>query len=219
MRWNFQIDHKTTHINILINSWHFSILFGQIGFPFYTVGRFLNIPCTGQNQLLGTCVLNGECRSYGGVSTGSCNSKAKHAVCCVCKCPFWGCGDDDLFHAILEIIIAAQKFMQRYIEIHKSHRSTVMRRNSHWKQHLLCESKLSRSMEWCQSSVIIYSFNFWPKTTDKSTKFATFIFSCFIFWRNIQQMFDKCTAHRQCVSTSNWYAGFFIGPTNGWRTM
>lgn len=55
------------------------------GFPFYTIGRFLNTPCIGSNHLLGTCVLNGECRSSGGISTGSCSPTAKQAVCCVCK--------------------------------------------------------------------------------------------------------------------------------------
>lgn len=55
------------------------------GFPFYTIGRFLNTPCVGSNQLLGTCVLNGECRASGGIVTGSCSTITRQAVCCVCK--------------------------------------------------------------------------------------------------------------------------------------
>lgn len=56
-----------------------------LGFPFYTLGRFQNTPCTGSNNLLGTCVLAGECKTSGGVSTGACNSITRQAVCCVCK--------------------------------------------------------------------------------------------------------------------------------------
>lgn len=53
------------------------------GFPFYTIGRFLNTPCQGKNQLLGTCVLSGECRNSGGIAAGSCS--ARQAVCCICR--------------------------------------------------------------------------------------------------------------------------------------
>lgn len=56
-----------------------------VGFPFYTVGRFVNAPCLGANQLMGTCVLHGECKKAGGVATGSCNSVTRQATCCVCK--------------------------------------------------------------------------------------------------------------------------------------
>ncbi|CAD7082002.1 unnamed protein product [Hermetia illucens] len=52
-------------------------------FPFYTIGRFVNEVCTGANQMLGTCVIRGECSDGGGVSTGSCNSITSQAVCCV----------------------------------------------------------------------------------------------------------------------------------------
>lgn len=55
------------------------------GFPFYTIGRFQNAPCVGSNQLMGTCVLAGECTTDGGIATGSCNSITRQAVCCVCK--------------------------------------------------------------------------------------------------------------------------------------
>lgn len=55
------------------------------GFPFYTIGRFQNAPCVGSNQLMGTCVLAGECTTAGGIATGSCNSITRQAVCCVCK--------------------------------------------------------------------------------------------------------------------------------------
>lgn len=55
------------------------------GFPFYTIGRFQNAPCMGSNQLMGTCVLAGECSTSGGIATGSCNSITRQAVCCVCK--------------------------------------------------------------------------------------------------------------------------------------
>lgn len=56
-----------------------------IGFPFYTIGRFMNSPCLGANQLMGTCVLAGECKQAGGIATGSCNSLTRQATCCVCK--------------------------------------------------------------------------------------------------------------------------------------
>ncbi|XP_055303711.1 uncharacterized protein LOC129569165 [Sitodiplosis mosellana] len=52
-------------------------------FPFYTLGRFVNTPCLGSNQLMGTCVLRGECTDAGGVATGSCNSITRQAICCV----------------------------------------------------------------------------------------------------------------------------------------
>lgn len=62
--------------------------FGLItGFPFYTIGRFQNTPCEGKNKLSGTCVLYGECRSGGGISTGPCSSITRQAVCCICKFP------------------------------------------------------------------------------------------------------------------------------------
>ncbi|XP_031632739.1 uncharacterized protein LOC116346692 [Contarinia nasturtii] len=52
-------------------------------FPFYTLGRFVNTPCVGSNQLMGTCVLMGECKDAGGVATGGCNSITRQAICCV----------------------------------------------------------------------------------------------------------------------------------------
>lgn len=52
------------------------------GLPFYTVGRFMNTPCVGSNQLVGTCMLRGECKDSRGLVTGSCNSVTKQAVCC-----------------------------------------------------------------------------------------------------------------------------------------
>lgn len=64
------------------NKIYIYILLGVAGFPFYTIGRFLNTPCEGRNQLIGTCVLNGECRSAGGIVAGTCSSR--QAVCCVC---------------------------------------------------------------------------------------------------------------------------------------
>lgn len=56
-----------------------------VGFPFHTIGRFINSPCIGSNQLMGTCVLVGECSTAGGIATGSCNAMTRHATCCVCK--------------------------------------------------------------------------------------------------------------------------------------
>ncbi|XP_059614664.1 uncharacterized protein LOC132260513 [Phlebotomus argentipes] len=52
-------------------------------FPFYTIGRFQNSVCTGGNNLLGTCQVNGECSENGGISTGSCSTVTSQAVCCV----------------------------------------------------------------------------------------------------------------------------------------
>lgn len=60
-------------------------VFHSVGFPFYTIGRFPNSPCVGSNQLMGTCVLAGECTTAGGIATGSCNPLTRQAVCCVCK--------------------------------------------------------------------------------------------------------------------------------------
>lgn len=53
-------------------------------FPFYTLGRFQNTPCTGTNQLEGTCVLGGQCSDNGGIATGSCSPLTNQAVCCIC---------------------------------------------------------------------------------------------------------------------------------------
>ncbi|KAH8257033.1 hypothetical protein KR038_001735 [Drosophila bunnanda] len=52
-------------------------------FPFYTIGRFSNDICTGNNLLLGTCVINGECSDNSGVAAGSCSSITSQAICCI----------------------------------------------------------------------------------------------------------------------------------------
>lgn len=55
------------------------------GFPFYTIGRFSNDLCRGNNLLIGTCQINGECTDNNGVAAGSCSSITNQAVCCICK--------------------------------------------------------------------------------------------------------------------------------------
>lgn len=77
--------HKTACIN-RTHQPHSCIVVSFAGFPFYTIGRFQNTPCVGSNQLLGTCVLGGECRAAGGIVTGSCSTITRQALCCVCKC-------------------------------------------------------------------------------------------------------------------------------------
>ncbi|XP_030385030.1 uncharacterized protein LOC115632153 [Scaptodrosophila lebanonensis] len=52
-------------------------------FPFYTIGRFSNALCTGNNRLTGTCVLSGECTDTTGVAAGSCSTITNQAVCCI----------------------------------------------------------------------------------------------------------------------------------------
>lgn len=75
--WFFIVAKKKLFIKKFNNTF--------LGFPFYTLGRFVNTPCLGSNQLMGTCVLAGECSDAGGVATGSCNSITRQAICCVCK--------------------------------------------------------------------------------------------------------------------------------------
>ncbi|XP_034657705.1 uncharacterized protein LOC117894642 [Drosophila subobscura] len=52
-------------------------------FPFYTIGRFSNDICTGNNLLLGTCVISGECSDNSGVGAGSCSTITSQAICCI----------------------------------------------------------------------------------------------------------------------------------------
>ncbi|XP_026847597.1 uncharacterized protein LOC6600581 [Drosophila persimilis] len=52
-------------------------------FPFYTIGRFSNDICTGNNLLLGTCVIAGECTDNSGVAAGSCSTITTQAICCI----------------------------------------------------------------------------------------------------------------------------------------
>ncbi|XP_034483153.1 uncharacterized protein LOC117788479 [Drosophila innubila] len=52
-------------------------------FPFYTIGRFSNDICRGNNLLIGTCQINGECKDNNGVAAGSCSSITNQAVCCI----------------------------------------------------------------------------------------------------------------------------------------
>ncbi|CAO1389576.1 unnamed protein product [Diamesa hyperborea] len=55
-------------------------------FPFYTLGRFSRESCVGSNQLMGTCVISGECDELGGTSAGraACSgANTKQATCCV----------------------------------------------------------------------------------------------------------------------------------------
>ncbi|XP_064541255.1 uncharacterized protein LOC135430497 [Drosophila montana] len=52
-------------------------------FPFYTIGRFSNDICLGNNLLMGTCVINGECTDNNGVAAGSCSTITNQAICCI----------------------------------------------------------------------------------------------------------------------------------------
>ncbi|TDG53067.1 hypothetical protein AWZ03_000610 [Drosophila navojoa] len=52
-------------------------------FPFYTIGRFSNDICLGNNLLMGTCMINGECKDNNGVAAGSCSTITNQAVCCI----------------------------------------------------------------------------------------------------------------------------------------
>ncbi|XP_022218497.1 uncharacterized protein LOC111071456 [Drosophila obscura] len=52
-------------------------------FPFYTIGRFSNDICVGNNLLLGTCVIDGECSDNNGVAAGSCSTITAQAICCI----------------------------------------------------------------------------------------------------------------------------------------
>ncbi|XP_053664335.1 uncharacterized protein LOC128713500 [Anopheles marshallii] len=52
-------------------------------FPFYTIGRIANVPCTSPSGLSGTCLIAGECKDNGGLSSGSCSTRTNQAVCCV----------------------------------------------------------------------------------------------------------------------------------------
>uniref|UniRef100_A0A182JV11 CUB domain-containing protein n=1 Tax=Anopheles christyi TaxID=43041 RepID=A0A182JV11_9DIPT len=52
-------------------------------FPFYTIGRIANVPCTSPSGLSGTCLIAGECKDNGGLASGSCSSRTNQAVCCV----------------------------------------------------------------------------------------------------------------------------------------
>ncbi|XP_017840026.2 uncharacterized protein LOC108597920 [Drosophila busckii] len=52
-------------------------------FPFYTIGRFSNDLCLGNNLLMGTCMINGECKDNKGVAAGQCSSITQQAVCCI----------------------------------------------------------------------------------------------------------------------------------------
>uniref|UniRef100_A0AAG5D896 CUB domain-containing protein n=1 Tax=Anopheles atroparvus TaxID=41427 RepID=A0AAG5D896_ANOAO len=52
-------------------------------FPFYTIGRIANVPCTSPSGLSGTCLIAGECRDNGGLASGSCSTRTNQAVCCV----------------------------------------------------------------------------------------------------------------------------------------
>uniref|UniRef100_A0A182QZP1 CUB domain-containing protein n=1 Tax=Anopheles farauti TaxID=69004 RepID=A0A182QZP1_9DIPT len=52
-------------------------------FPFYTIGRIANVPCTSPSGLSGTCLIAGECKDNGGLASGSCSTRTNQAVCCV----------------------------------------------------------------------------------------------------------------------------------------
>ncbi|EDV96211.1 uncharacterized protein LOC6556541 [Drosophila grimshawi] len=52
-------------------------------FPFYTIGRFSNDICRGNNLLMGTCAIRGECTDNNGVAAGSCSTITSQAVCCI----------------------------------------------------------------------------------------------------------------------------------------
>ncbi|XP_058066210.1 uncharacterized protein LOC131215831 [Anopheles bellator] len=60
-----------------------SIFFARTVFPFYTIGRVANAPCTSPAGLSGTCLVAGECKDNGGLPAGSCSSRTSQAVCCV----------------------------------------------------------------------------------------------------------------------------------------
>ncbi|XP_050094093.1 uncharacterized protein LOC126576833 [Anopheles aquasalis] len=52
-------------------------------FPFYTLGRIANVPCTTTAGLTGTCLIAGECKDNGGIPSGTCSTRTNQAVCCV----------------------------------------------------------------------------------------------------------------------------------------
>uniref|UniRef100_A0A182WBF9 CUB domain-containing protein n=1 Tax=Anopheles minimus TaxID=112268 RepID=A0A182WBF9_9DIPT len=52
-------------------------------FPFYTIGRIANVPCTSPSGLSGTCLIAGECKDNGGLASGTCSTRTNQAVCCV----------------------------------------------------------------------------------------------------------------------------------------
>ncbi|KAL1378252.1 hypothetical protein pipiens_015711 [Culex pipiens pipiens] len=52
-------------------------------FPFYTIGRIANIPCTASNGLAGTCLIRGECAESGGLFGGNCSTFTNQATCCI----------------------------------------------------------------------------------------------------------------------------------------
>ncbi|XP_050072956.1 uncharacterized protein LOC126561051 [Anopheles maculipalpis] len=52
-------------------------------FPFYTIGRIANAPCTSPSGLSGTCLIAGECKDNGGLASGTCSTRTNQAVCCV----------------------------------------------------------------------------------------------------------------------------------------
>ncbi|XP_053674635.1 uncharacterized protein LOC128724938 [Anopheles nili] len=52
-------------------------------FPFYTIGRIANVPCTSPAGQSGTCLIAGECKDNGGLASGSCSTRTNQAVCCV----------------------------------------------------------------------------------------------------------------------------------------
>lgn len=104
-------------------------------FPFYTLGRFQNLPCVGSNQLMGTCVLAGECTTANGVATGSCNSITRQAVCCVCK-----------FKIRAEKVLAESKAFLLCFSFF-GRRSTNVRWIDVQQQHVFCEPKLSGTVD------------------------------------------------------------------------
>uniref|UniRef100_A0A182I6N7 CUB domain-containing protein n=1 Tax=Anopheles arabiensis TaxID=7173 RepID=A0A182I6N7_ANOAR len=55
-------------------------------FPFYTIGRIANVPCTSPSGLSGTCLIAGECKDNGGLASGSCSSRTNQAVCYTKSC-------------------------------------------------------------------------------------------------------------------------------------
>lgn len=78
------LDSKRTPRTLFQLELYYGHVVAISGFPFYTIGRFQNSECMGANNLIGTCVVGGECDDNGGIATGGCSSVTSQAKCCVC---------------------------------------------------------------------------------------------------------------------------------------
>lgn len=84
------ISHREPKCRLILTAkkskktWRFLFTFKD--FPFYTLGRFSQDVCTGTNNLIGTCVLRGQCNDLGGTQTGAAacsQSNTFQAACCI----------------------------------------------------------------------------------------------------------------------------------------